>query len=357
MKTYIKFLCYIFLKSFFYVFLVMFSLVFVLNVLSELDFFKDIEVGINFTLLLSLLNSPSMIFEMFPFIFLITTQFFFIKLFNNNELEVFKYSGLKNSNILWILSLLSFFMSVTIIAVFYNFSANFKNFYLEKKSKYTSDGKYLAVITKNGLWIKDEIDKKIYMINSSEIKDNFLIDNFITVFNENYEVIKNLQSKKIDIKDKQWLVYNAKIYSNNNYEIKEVLKIKTNFDYKRIKTLYSNLSSLNIIQLFELKNNYKKLNYSLTEVNLQILKIIAYPIYLVLITILSALIMFKVKRLDTTTLKISLGLFISVIIYYINNFFLVMGSTERIPLIFAIFIPLIILGLFNSYMVYRINEK
>jgi lipopolysaccharide export system permease protein len=29
-----------------------------------------------------------MIFEMFPFIFLLTTQFFFIKLFNNNELEV-----------------------------------------------------------------------------------------------------------------------------------------------------------------------------------------------------------------------------------------------------------------------------
>ena len=54
-----------------------------------------------------------------------------------------------------------------------------KNFYLEKKSQYTSDGKYLAVITKNGLWIKDEIDNKIYIINSSEIKDNFLIDNFI----------------------------------------------------------------------------------------------------------------------------------------------------------------------------------
>ena len=110
----------------------MFSLVFILNLLSELEFFKDIEIGINFTLLLSLLNSPSMIFEMFPFIFLLTTQFFFIKLFNNNELEVFKYSGLKNSNILWVLSLLSLSMSIIIIIVFYNFSANFKNFYLEK---------------------------------------------------------------------------------------------------------------------------------------------------------------------------------------------------------------------------------
>ena len=357
MKTYIKFLCYIFLRSFFYVFLVMFSLVFILNVLSELEFFKDIDVGIDFTLLLSLLNSPSMIFEMFPFIFLLTTQFFFIKLFNNNELEVFKYSGLKNSSILITISFLSLIMCVIIITVFYNFSANLKNFYLEKKSQYTTDGKYLAVVTKNGLWIKDEIDDKIYIINSTEIKDNFLIDNFITEFNKNYEVIRNVQSKKIDVSKKQWIISNAKIYNDNDYEIKEVLKINTNFNYKRITTLYSNLSSLNFFQIIELKNNYKKLNYSLTEVNMQILKIIAFPIYLVLITILSALIMFKIKRLDTTTFKISLGLFISVIIYYINNFFLVMGNTERIPLIFAIFTPLVILGLFNTFMIYKINEK
>ncbi len=357
MKTYIKFLCYIFLRSFFYVFLVMFSLVFILNVLSELEFFKDIDVGIDFTLLLSLLNSPSMIFEMFPFIFLLTTQFFFIKLFNNNELEVFKYSGLKNSSILIIVSFLSLIMGIIIITVFYNFSANLKNFYLEKKSQYTTDGKYLAVVTKNGLWIKDEIDDKIYVINSTEIKDNFLIDNFITEFNKNYEVIRNVQSKKIDVSKKQWIISNAKIYNNNDYEIKEVLKINTNFNYKRITTLYSNLSSLNFFQIIELKNNYKKLNYSLTEVNMQILKIIAFPLYLVLITILSALIMFKIKRLDTTTFKISLGLFISVIIYYINNFFLVMGNTERIPLIFAIFTPLVILGLFNTFMIYKINEK
>ena len=357
MKTYIKFLCSIFLKSFFYVLVVMFSLVFVLNILSELEFFKDIDIGTNFTLLLSLLNSPSMIFEMFPFIFLLTTQFFFIKLFNNNELEVFKYSGLKNSSILKIISFLSLFMGIIIVTLFYNFSANLKNFYLEKKSQYTTDGKYLAVVTKNGLWIKDEVDNKIYVINSSEIKDNFLIGNFITEVNQKYEVIRNIQSKKIDISKKQWLVFKAKIYNKNDYEVIDVLEINTNFDYKIVKTLYSNLSSLSIIQLFELKDNYKRLNYSLTEVNLQILKILAYPLYLLLITILSALIMFKIKRMDTTTFKISLGLFISVIIYYINNFFLVMGSTERIPLMFAIFAPLVILGLFNSFMVYKINEK
>jgi lipopolysaccharide export system permease protein len=357
MKTYIKFLSLIFIKSFFYVVATMLSLVFILNTLSELEFFKEIEIGIEFTLFLSLLNSPSMIFEMFPFIFLISTQFFFIKLFNNNELEVFKYSGLKNSSILIFLSAISFVIGVIIITIFYNFSANFKNFYLEKKSQFTSDGKYLAVVTKNGLWIKDEIDEKIYIINSAEIKNNYLVNNFITEFNRDFEVIRNVQSKKIDIKEKKWVIYDATIYNKNESSFLNILELKTNFDYKRIQTLYSNLSSLNIFQLFELRNNYNKLNYSLTDVNLQLIKIFAYPLYMALITIFTALIMFKIRRQDSTTFKISIGLFISVIIYYINNFFLVMGSTERISLIFAVFTPLIVLGMVNSIMIYKINEK
>ena len=53
-----------------------------------------------------------MIFEMFPFIFLISSQFFFIKLFNNNEIEIFKYSGLKNTKLLLILSIISIITGV-----------------------------------------------------------------------------------------------------------------------------------------------------------------------------------------------------------------------------------------------------
>ena len=62
MKTYLKFLSLIFIKSFFYVMIIMLSLVFILNTLSELEFFKEIDIGVDFTLLLSFLNSPSMIF-------------------------------------------------------------------------------------------------------------------------------------------------------------------------------------------------------------------------------------------------------------------------------------------------------
>ena len=294
---------------------------------------------------------------MLPFILLITTQLFFIKLFNNNEIEVFKYSGTKNSKIITTVSIVTFVGGIIFISLFYNFSSSFKNFYLEIKSKYTSDGKYLAVITNNGLWIKDEINDKILIVNSSEIKQNFLINNFITEFDSEYNVIRNLRSEKIDITSSKWKINKAIIYEKNNYEIKNLVILDTNFDYKRIQSLYSNLSSLNFLQLYELRENYKKLNYSLTEINIQLLKLISYPLYLLLITIFSSIIMLNTKRLEGTTVKISIGLFFSVIIYYMNNFFHVMGNTERISVLTSILLPLIILSIVNFLMITKINEK
>ena len=120
MKTYYKFILTTYFKSFIFVFFVMFSLVVILNILSEIEFFRTLDVSIIFPIYLSLLNSPSLIFEMFPFIFLIATQLFFINLFNDNQIEIFKYSGLKNSKILAIISFFAFFLGILIITVFYS---------------------------------------------------------------------------------------------------------------------------------------------------------------------------------------------------------------------------------------------
>tara|TARA_B100000003_G_scaffold205094_1_gene218146 strand:- start:206 stop:1213 length:1008 start_codon:yes stop_codon:yes gene_type:complete len=335
----------------------MMSLVFLLNLLSELEFFKDENVSINFTLFLSLLNSPTQIFEMFPFILLITIQLFFIKLFENKEIDIFKYSGLKNSKILIVLGILSIITGLFVITIFYSFSSNLKNFYLSLKSVYTSDGKYLAVVTKNGLWIKDKIGENIIITNASSINQNFLLKTFITEFDEEFNIVRNIQSDKIDITSNEWIVDSAKIYVENNYKFEKILYLKTNFDLERIQTLYSNLSALNFIELKELRDNYKSLNYSTTDLDLHLLKLFSYPFYLLLIAIFASLIMFNIKQIKGTTFKILIGLFFSVIIYYLNNFSYVLGSVEKFSIIFAVFIPLLILTIINSLMLYKINEK
>ena len=356
MKVYIKYFTIIFLKSVFFVFFVMGSLVFILNILSELEFFKEENVEISFTLFLALLNSPALIFEMFPFIMLITVQLFFIKIFENKEIEIFKYSGLKNSNIITILSVLSAITGILIISIFYNLSSNLKNIYLDLKSVYTSDGKYLS---NNQKWPldKDRVDNQIIITNSSLIEKNYIINNFITVFDDDFNVIKNIKSNKIDISKNKWKIQNARIYQNNNYTDKLEIKLQTNFDLDRIQSLYSNLSALNLFELYELRKNYKNLNYSITEIDLHLLKIAFYPFYLLLMSLFSSLIMLNIKHIKSTTFKISIGLFFSVIIYYLNNFSYVLGGTERVSLIFAVSLPLLILASINFVMLRNINEK
>ena len=357
LKVYSRFLIFIFLKSLFFIICVMLSLAFILNLLTEIDFFKDTNSNSIFPIFLSILNSPDLVFEMLPFIFLITAQLFFIKLFENREIEIFKYSGLNNIGILKLLIYLSFFLGIFFILIFYNISSSLKNVYLELKSPYTSDGKYLAVITKNGLWIKDKLENKIHIINSSRIEKNFLVNNFITIFDENFKIIKNIRSNKIDISKKNWLIYDAKIFNKNEYIVEEKITLNTNFNLERINTLYSNLSALNIHALYELRKNYVNLNYSLTEVDMQILKLITYPFYLMLMTLFSSLLMYRIKEIKGTTYKIAIGLFFSVIIYYLNNFSIVLGTTDRIPTFISILMPLFTILIINIMMIYKINDK
>ena len=358
MKTYIKFLIYVFLKSFLFVSLVLLSLIFILNLLTELEFFKNIQVSTYYPMYIALLNTPSLLFEMFPFVFLLTTQVFFVNLLNNNQIQIFKYSGLKNSKILLILSTVSFSIGIILIIFFYNLSSNLKNFYLEEKIKHTLDGKYLAVITNNGLWIKDVVDKKVNIINASKIDQNLLLNVFITEFNEEFNVVRNIQSQKIDIKNKLWKIYDVNIYNNNgSVEKRQSVNFESNFDYKKIQSLFSNLSSLSLVELFELRKNYKSLSYSTTEVDVQIQKIISFPLYFTLMTILAAILMFNTKKFKNTTFKLAIGLFMSVVIYYMNNFFMILGNTEKIPVLISIWIPLFIILLFSSISMIKINEK
>ena len=357
MKTYIKYLISSFLRSFTNIFLIMISLVFILNILKEIEFFNNMNVNPLYPVYLSLLSSPSIIFEMFPFIFLISTQFFFIKLFENDEIQIFKYTGLKNLSILKVLSLLVFVMGLIIITLYYNFSSGLQSYYLQLKNQYTKNNEYLAVINKNGLWIKDIMNDEIAIINSSKINKNFLTNSFITRFDKNYNPIESIKSDKIDIRNKKWIIYDAQVFKDNTRQNLAVLEFDSNFDLERIKSLFSNLSSLSLLELIDLNKNYKSLNYSTTDVEIQIQKIISYPIYLIVMTILSSIIMFNTKSFKRTTFKVAIGLFFSVIIYYINNFFNVLGASERLSVINSIWIPIVSLILINMLVLYRLNEK
>ena len=357
-KTYQIYLSKIFTLTLIKTFAVFISLGFILNIFEEINFFKDLEASITIPIFLTFLNIPSIIFDIFPFIFLIAAQFAFIKMMDQNEVIVLKNFGLDNLKIIKVLSTLSFVFGLLIITIYYNFSSSLKYSYLNLKNTYAKDNKYLAVITENGIWIKDEREEKINIINANNFKNKFLYNVDIIQFDKNFNFKINIISPLVSVENKTWKIKNASV-SDAKGRLKEIdsYDLKTNLNYNDINSLYSNLSSLNIFELNELRKKYEDINYSSTEVNSAIQKLVSFPFYLTVMTILASVLMLNIKHNKSKIFHLITGILISVIIYYLSFFFEELGKNEQIPIGISIWIPLIIIILFSSMSLVRINEK
>ena len=167
-----------------------------------------------------------------------------------------------------------------------------------------------------------------------------------------------IYANEADITNNNWKINNA-IFSKYDHLEKKVgnLEFQTNFNYEKINTLFSNLSSMNMLELSKIKKDYDAMNYSTTEINSHIQKIFSYPIYLMIMTILSATIMMNIKYDKSKVFHLIFGILLSVIIYYIHYFLGVLGKSEKIPIAVSIWLPIILLTIVSSIGLIRINEK
>ena len=358
MKVYQKYLIKQFVYTSLKVSFVFCVLGFVMGILEELNFFSEFDVGYYFPIFLVFLNLPSVVYEIFPFIFLISSQLIFLDLLENGELNTFKNHGLTNFKLIKLIALISFLSGIFIITLFYNFSASLQFKYLDIKKNFTNDNKYLATITENGLWIKDEDEKRINFINAKNFTLNSLENIDIIQLDKNYNFIKNIKSEKAYIKNNKWVLSNSKTIDNNNtVSEKPEVHFYSNFNYEDISSLFSNLTSLTIWKLFELKRDYLSIKYSTTEIDFHFQKIIAYPFLITIISVLSATLMLNIGYQKQKLYLIVFGIMLSVIIYYINFFFGTMGINEKIPLVISVWTPIFILFIISLISLVRINEK
>lgn len=337
---------------------IFFALILLLNIFEEINYFKDLQISVLFPILLNFLNAPSILFNIFPFIFLISSQFFILKLIEKNELLIFKHFGFDYLKLISLFALISFILSVFIILIFYNFSSKLKFTYLDLKSDYASDDKYLAVITENGLWIRDIVDNKINLINADSIEKNHLNNVTIANFDHEYNLIKYIYSDNINIEKNEWIINEGKIIENNSTKtIKEQMLFKSNFNFNKINNLFSNLESLTIWELLKLKEEYIAVGYSIDEINIHLQKLYSYPFYLTIMSILAIVIMLNLKANKSKFFYILTGIFLSAFVFYINHFADLLAKNQRLPIELSIWTPHLLLLIIVCIGLVRINEK
>ena len=350
-----------FLSKVFIAILVTYSFSLILNLFEEIEFFKESDADILQPLILSSIFIPSLIIKLLPFIIFFSSMWFITKIKNNKDLLVLKVYGYSNLKIFFILATTSFLLGWLILIIANPITSSMVMYYEKTKSQYARDIDHLITFNKNGLWIKENVEQGERIITAEKPEMYDLINVTIFQFNNDYELTSKIFAKKVNIKTKNWILEDVTISSlkNENFSKNKAEKylIESNYDYAKINTLFNNADTVSFIDLTLNKNKMVEIGYNETFLKENLHSMLSIPFFLFLMTALATVLaMVSLRRYEGFKFFI-IGFLISVIIYYFKDFSLALGRTDRIPIILAIWSPVLALSFFTFVGVLQINEK
>ena len=136
---------------------------FIMNLFEEINYFKDLEVKIYLPMLLSALIVPSLLYNMLPFIVLISGIWFFLKMRKSDEITAMKISGKSNFSVILIPSIISIAIGILFVTSINPITSVLVKKYENIKGGYDRDKDYLPHLPKMEYGLKKKIITKIIL--------------------------------------------------------------------------------------------------------------------------------------------------------------------------------------------------
>ncbi len=360
-KILIKYLLNNYIKTFLKVFFVFYCFGIILNLFEEIEFFKNLKANFATPLFLTVLNIPSMIIQLLPFIVFITSMKFIIDIKNNKDLLTIKVFGISNFKVFLLISFISFFIGWFSLFLLNPVTSSLSKYYEKIKANYSKDIDHLITFNKNGLWIKESLVDGQRIISAKEVNQKNLKKLTIFNFDKDYNLINKIYSDSANIEKKKWVLkdvvlikFTDGIFDQNELEELEINSIYT---YEKITSLYKNFDTLSFIDLI---TNYQSLldqGYSNVFLKQSLNNMLSMPFFLLTMTALASILVLGKLTKSNNTRYIIVGLISCIVIYYLKDLSIALGKTNRIPLTLATWMPIIIIGLFSTVGILQINEK
>jgi len=337
-----------------------FCLGLVMNLFEEINFFKDYDVSVNVPILLTLLIVPSLLYNMFPFIILLSGIWFFLKIKKTDEVTAINVSGMSNFSIITIPSIIAVILGIFFVTSLSPITSVLVKKYETIKGSYERDKDYLAAITENGIWIKEKNLEKNNIIKSENLENNNLMKVTIYQFDQNNDFTKRIEAESADITSLKWTLKNVKIIDNNGKVLSDKvpsLSYISIYDLKKIRSLYSNLDTISFWSIESEIKLLEERGYSTREMETKFQKSLAFPFFLLSMLLLSGVFTLGMNFKENYMAYVFIAILLSVLIYFFNDFSGVLGKTEKLPIKVAVWMPIAIIFIFSSVGIIHANQK
>ena len=340
--------------------LAFFCLGFIITLFEEINFFKDYGVGIKIPIVLSMLFVPSLLYNMFPFVILLSGIWFFLKIKKTDEIIAIKISGVSNFSVIILPGIISIILGILFVTSFNPVSSFMIKKYESIKGTYELDQDYLAAITVNGIWIKEKNNEKNNIIKASKLENERLLEVTIYEFDKENNFVKRIEADSANISALKWNLENVKIVDADGTTISENIKnisYISLYDIKKIKSLYSNLDTIPFWSLGKEIKLLEDRGYSSSEMRAKFQRSLAFPLFLLGMLLLSGVFTLGMSFKENNWTYIFIALITSVLIFYFNDFSTALGKTGKLPVELSVWIPVLVILIFSSVGLIHANQK
>ena len=333
----------------------------ILNLFEEIEFFKNLNISFFTPLILTLIFIPSMIIKLLPFIIFLSSLKFLMDIRNNRDLLSLKIFGYSNLKIFLILALTSFIFGWIVLFTITPITSSMTKYYEKTKSKHSRDIDHLVTFNKNGLWIKEELNDGQRIISAKNSDPGWLSDIKIYSLDKNYKFNNKIYAEKANIINNEWILENVQVVSFKNgitdVEKKDMDNIYSIYTHEKIVSLYKKIETMSFLELMLNYETLIKRGYNKIFLQQNLHSMLSMPFFLFIMTALACILMMSALK-RTKNMKIILfGVIICVSIYYLKDLSLALGQTNRIPLLSASWMPIIVVSMFSTIGLLQINEK
>ncbi len=340
--------------------LIFFGLGFIMNLYEEINFFKDINVGIYIPIFLSSLIVPSLLHNMFPFIILLSGIWFFLKIKKSDEMTALKISGISNFSVIIIPGLIAILLGIFFITSINPITSVLVKKYEIMKAKYEKDQEYLAAITENGIWIKEKNLQKNNIIRSSNLEGDYLLNVTIYEFDIDNNFTKRIEASSANISSLEWTLINVKIIDSDGTILSknvENLSYNSIYDVEKIKNLYSNLETVSFWKITKEMELLKERGYSTKQMETKLHRSFAFPFFLLAMVLLSGVFTLGIRFKESNLTYVFIAIIACVLVYFFNDFSAALGKTEKLSVEAAVWTPILVIFIFSAVGIIHANQK
>ncbi len=335
--------------------ILLFDMVELLRIASKREHVTFFDVGT-----LALLKSPMMIHIILPFVVLLTSIIFFLKLNKSSELTVMRAVGVSVWNIILPLCGLVFIIGLIDVFLFSPISAKTSRRYerLEERLQISSSTPFSW--SESGFWWRDNQENGTLVLRASQVlqENNQIILKDVSLFDLDVNGLseRQIESPSAILENGQIKLKDADLIDPMNDSLQSVshLSFDTTLNLNRLLEKFDAPQTMSFWRFPRFIRFLKEAGFSAKAHEVYYHELIAFPVFLIAMFLVAGLFTFPPSnRQGGTFLRVLSAIGCGFLLYFLSRVTNVLGHNESLPLILAawgpalICIPLCISGLLS----------